>query len=102
MQQTYTLFSQNCTSCTQYSRGDELGLNQGKIYGKNIFNIPDSFTPNSVSLGATNFYGISISEFGRFVYKSNNEDFELQKMAFPNVDSVYVTRKNNKWMLGVS
>tara|TARA_B100000927_G_C16352641_1_gene423920 strand:+ start:39 stop:347 length:309 start_codon:yes stop_codon:yes gene_type:complete len=102
MQQTYTLFSQNCTSCTQFAKGDELGLDQGKIYGKNIFNIPDNFTPNSGSVRATNFYGLSISEFGRFIYKSNNEQFELQKMAFPNVDSVYATRKNNKWVLGIS
>ncbi len=102
MENTYLLSNPNCVGCREYSKSGELKLNEGKIYGKNIFNIPDSFTPNSASLGATNFYGISISEFGRFVYKSNNEDFELQKMAFPNVDSVYVTRKNNKWMLGIS
>jgi hypothetical protein len=102
MENTYTLFNQTCTSCSQFSKGNELLLNQGKIYGKNIFNIPDSFTPNAGSLGATKFYGLSISEYGRFIYKSNGEQFELQKMAFPNVDSVYATRKNNKWMLGVS
>ena len=47
----------------KHSRGDELGLNQGKTYmGKNIFNIPDSFSDlTAASLGATNFYGISIS-----------------------------------------
>ena len=102
MENTYLLSNPNCVGCREYSKSGELKLNEGKIYGKNIFNIPDSFVRNSESLNAKKFYGFSISEFGRFVYKSNNQTYDVQKMAFPNLDSVYVTRKNNKWMLGIS
>lgn len=102
MENTTLLTNQNCTSCREASPPKELPLNQGKPYGSNIFNIPDSFSDNANRLGAIKFYGFSLAEFGRFVYKSNNSSFELQKMAFPNLDSVYLVNKNNKWMLGVS
>lgn len=102
MEKTYLLANPSCTKCRQFSKTGELKMNEGKPYGSNIFNIPDSFDRNSINLNATKFYGFSLSEFGRFVYQVNGQQFESQKIAFPNLDAVYVTRKNNKWMLGVS
>ncbi len=102
MEQTYLLTNPNCVQCTRFGNSTELKLNQGKPYGSNIFNIPDSFNTNAGSFGATKFYGFSLAEFGRFVYKSSNTDSDIQKIAFPNTDSVYVVNKNNRWMLGVS
>ena len=92
MENTYLLADPNCVQCRQFGTTDEL----------NIFNIPDSFVRNSQILGATKFYGFSISQYGRFVYKQNNVIYDSQKIAFSNLDTLYVTRKNNKWMLGVS
>lgn len=102
MEKTYLLTNSNCTTCKRFGKSDELNLTQGKPYGSNIFNIPDSFNNNAGALGATKFYGFSLAEFGRFVYKSNGEDYDIQKMGFPDLDSLYVVKKNNKWMLGVS
>ena len=102
MENTYLLADPNCVQCRQFGTTDELNLSQGKIYGANIFNIPGSFVRNSQILGATKFYGFSISQYGRFVYKQNNVIYDSQKIAFSNLDTLYVTRKNNKWMLGVS
>lgn len=101
MNNTYLLTNSNCVSCRNPQK-TEFNLNQGKPYGSNIFNIPDSFDLNSGRLSANKFYGFSLSEFGRFVYKSNNTAFESQEMAFPNLDSLYLTNRNNNWMLGVS
>lgn len=98
----YLLTNTNCTSCREFAQGTELNLGQGKPYGANIFNIPDSFDQNASSFGASKFYGYSLANFGRFVYKSNNTTFESQKMAFPDLDALYLVNKNNKWMLGVS
>ena len=102
MEQTYLLTNPECGQCTQFSRSGELKLNQGKPYGANIFNIPDSFSQNAGSFGANKFYGFSLAEFGRFVYKTNNVGVEVQKITFPDLDSLYLVNKNNKWMLGVS
>jgi len=102
MENTTLLTNPNCTSCRDSSQPKELYLNQGKPYGSNIFNIPDSFSKQANSLEAINFYGFSLAEFGRFVYKSNNTSYQSQKMAFPNLDSVYLVNKDKKWMLGVS
>jgi len=102
MENTYLLANPNCSKCRESSQKKELNLSQGKPYGANIFNIPDSFNSNSASVGATNFYGFSLAEYGRFVYKANNNSSNIQKMAFPNLDTLYLTKKNNKWMLGVS
>jgi len=102
MEQTYLLASPSCSRCKEFATKSELNLNQGKPYGSNIFNIPDSFNINSGSFGATNFYGFSLSEYGRFIYKSNNKSYNVQKMSFPDLDTLYLTNKNNKWMLGIS
>ena len=75
MEQTYLLTNPSCTRCTEFGKSGELKLNQGKPYGANIFNIPDSFDKNATSFKATNFYGFSFSEFGRFVYKDNNVSY---------------------------
>ena len=71
MEKTYILSDSSCRSCKRFSKNDELNLNQGKPYGSNIFNIPDSFDSTAGALGASKFYGFSLAEFGRFVYKSN-------------------------------
>lgn len=102
MEQTYLLTNPSCSRCQQFGQKGELKLNQGKPYGANIFNIPDSFNSNANSLGATKFYGFSLAEFGRFVYKSNGNTSEIQKISFPDLDAVYLVNKNNKWMLGLS
>ncbi len=102
MEQTYLLTNPDCVKCRKFGKNNELKLNEGKPYGSNIFNIPDSFSSNAASLGANKFYGFSLAEFGRFIYKSSNTDYDVQKMGFPNTDSIYLVNKNNMWMLGVS
>lgn len=57
MENTYLLSNPSCVGCREYSKNGELKLNEGKIYGKNIFNIPDSFVRNANSLNAKNFMG---------------------------------------------
>lgn len=102
MTNTYLLANPTCVECKQFAQKGELVLSQGKPYGSNIFNIPDSFESNASSLGATNFYGFSLAEYGRLIYKSKNVSYDVQKMAFPDLDNLYLTNKNNKWMLGIS
>lgn len=100
MTDLYILSNSNCISCLD-SKGMGRYLNNGKPYGDNVFKIIDSFDPNSVTIGATNFFGYSLAEYGYYVYKKDGNKVELQKTEFANLDTLYLTRKNDKWMLGV-
>lgn len=97
MEDLYTLAT--CTSC---SKGRALSNN---IYKTAIFNIPDLGTANYIDLGATKFFGYSITQKGDLIYKSNGDRVTLQPLTFPGRDAIYVRKSslNNEpvWVIGV-
>ena len=107
MNDLYILSNPNCTSCRNSDDvaspvSDGRYLNTGKPYGSNIFNIVDSFDGSAALVGATNFFGYSIAEFGGLVYKNNGDKITLQKIEFSNLDTLYLSSNGGKWGLGIS
>lgn len=97
MGSTYTLANPNCLSCINNTNNKPLSES---IYNKNVFRIPDSFNTNATLFNATNFFAFSFAESGSFVYKVSGEKVDLQKIEFANIDTLYVSRKSDKWVLG--
>jgi hypothetical protein len=99
MTDKFVISNPNCVSCKSDSKAKY--LNEGKPYGSNIFKFVDSTDTNSTLFGAVNFYGFSFAEYGDLVYKVNNNKVDLQKIQFANLDTLYVTKSGENWVLGV-
>jgi hypothetical protein len=99
MTEVYYLANPDCVSCKNSDISSK-DLTTGNIYAGNIFNIADSFVPNASLYGATKFFGFSIAEYGTFVYKLNGQKIDLQKIQFPDLDTLYLNNKDKSWRLG--
>jgi hypothetical protein len=89
MEDLYTL-----AACTNCGKGRNLNNN---IYKTAVFNIPD--------LGATKFFGYSITQKGDLIYKLDGNRVNLQPLTFPGRDAVYVRKSSIKnepvWVIGI-
>lgn len=97
MEDLYTL-----AACTNCGKGRNLNNN---IYKTAVFNIPDLGTANYVDLGATKFFGYSITQKGDLIYKLDGNRVNLQPLTFPGRDAVYVRKSAIKnepvWVIGI-